>query len=192
MAIEDILRALEDQAQADIDSVMTEADEHAKLIISEAEDEARRVHDHYTHQVEKVAEGKATKSVNAAKLESKMIVSASKGDGLQSVFDAARERLAATRDSGDYPGLFEALAREAFAGLEGDLVVHVVSDDAALATEVAAAAGVRATVVDDLQSAGGLIVEADGGRVIRRNTLEDRLDRARQLIESDVAKVLFA
>lgn len=192
MAIEDILKALEDQAQADIDSVMTEAEEHAKLIISEAEDEARRVHDHYTHQVEKVAESKATKSVNAAKLESKMIVSASKGDGLQSVFDVARERLAAIHDSSDYAVLFEALAREAFAGLEGDLVVHVGSADVGLAHDVVASAGVLATVLGDLESAGGLVVEADGGRIIRRNTLEDRLDRARQLTESEVAKVLFA
>jgi len=43
-----------------------------------------------------------------------------------------------------------------------------------------------------LETEGGLVVEASEGRVIRRNTLEDRLDRSRQLIQAEVAKVLFS
>ncbi|TLM98932.1 MAG: hypothetical protein FDZ75_01240, partial [Actinobacteria bacterium] len=60
------------------------------------------------------------------------------------------------------------------------------------ADAVAAREGVSASVQATLKSAGGLVIEADNGRIVRRNTLEDRLERVRQYVQADVAKVLFA
>lgn len=192
MAIEDILNALEEQAQADIDAVMAEAGEHAKLILDEAEGEARRIHDHFVHQVERVAEGKASKQVNAARLTAKMAVSSARGEGLQSVFVAAKSRLSEIRSQSGYPALFRDLAEEALSGIAGSVVVRVAPEDEALARETMRSLGAVAEVDADLQTDGGLVVEAEGGRIVRRNTLEDRLDRSRQLVEADVARVLFA
>ena len=72
MAIEDILKALDDQAQADCDAVVGEAQEHAKLILDEAAARGRGVHDGFVRQVERVAPTEAAKQVNAARLEAKM------------------------------------------------------------------------------------------------------------------------
>ncbi len=44
----------------------------------------------------------------------------------------------------------------------------------------------------DLDTAGGLVVDTGGGKIIRRNTLEDRLDRVSQFLQADVARVLFS
>ncbi len=191
MAIEDILKALDDQAQADCDAVIGEAKEHAKLILEEAQREADNVHDGFVKQVERVATTDASKKVNAARLAAKMNVSSVKGDGVASVFDSARTQLPTLRSSG-YDRLFGQLAAEAFAGLSGSVTVHVVAADVDLAQSAAAAAGLSADVRGDLDSAGGLVVEMNGGRIVRRNTLEDRLERSRQLVQSDVAKVLFS
>lgn len=192
MAIEDILKALEDQAQADIDALMSEASEHANHILEEAQTEASRIRDHFTLQVEKTAEGKAAKQINASRLAAKMTVSSVRGQGLESVFSATRERLGTLRSQAGYAELFNKLAGEAVAGLDGALLIHVDPLDAGVAEAAAKALKLDAQVETDLSTAGGLIVEADGGRVVRRNTLEDRLDRARQLVEADVARVLFA
>jgi hypothetical protein len=35
-------------------------------------------------------------------------------------------------------------------------------------------------------------VSTDGGSVMRRNTLEDRLDKLRGLAQADVAEIVFA
>lgn len=191
MAIEDILIALDQQAKAESDAVVEEAREHAKLIIDEGEREAQAIHEGFARQVERVAAGDAAKVVNAARLESKMIVSSVKGDGVASVFDGVMGRLAGVRD-GRYEGLFEALAAEAFAGLDGPVTIRVAPQDAQLAEKAAKMAGLAATVDATLQTAGGLVVEANGGRVVRRNTLEDRLERSRQLVQADVARVLFS
>jgi vacuolar-type H+-ATPase subunit E/Vma4 len=191
MAIEDILRTLDEQAQADCDAVIDEAREHAKLIIEEAGREAERIHEGFVKQVERVAAVEAGKRVNAARLDAKMTVSSVKGNAVAAAFDAAAERLSMLREGGSYDALFSALAGEALEGLEGPVTIRVAAGDAARAQGVAAARP-GATVDATLVTAGGLIVEASGGRIVRRNTLEDRLDRTRQMVQADVARVLFS
>jgi vacuolar-type H+-ATPase subunit E/Vma4 len=191
MAINDILSTLDDQAQADCEAIVGEAREHAKLIVEEAERQAQQIHDTFVNQVERVAKLNASKQVNAARLESKMIVSSVKGDGLTAVFDDAEKQLFSARDAG-YDALFAALAAEALAGVSGPVTIRVTAKDIELAHKAASNAGLSADVVGDLDSAGGLVVETGGGKIVRRNTLEDRLSRARQFVRADVAAVLFS
>lgn len=191
MAIDDILRALDDQAQADCDDIVGESREHAKLIVEEAERQAGQIHDTFVHQVERVATLNASKKVNAARLAAKMTVSSVKGDGVASVFDVARSQLFSVRDVG-YDALFAALAVEALSGVSGPVTIHTVPADISLAESASATTGLVADVVGDLDSAGGLVVDTGGGKIIRRNTLEDRLDRAIQFVQADVARILFS
>jgi vacuolar-type H+-ATPase subunit E/Vma4 len=191
MAIEDILKALDEQADAETAAVLDEAHQHATLIVEEGAREAQQIHDGFTRQVERVANAEAGKVVNAARLEAKMIVSSVKGDGVAAVFDEAGTKLSTARDS-DYPSLFSALASEALGGMSGPVVIKVSASDGSLADAAAGNVGLPATVEPTLETAGGLVVEAQGGHVIRRNTLEDRLERCRQMIQADVAKVLFS
>lgn len=192
MAIEDILKALDEQARSDVEAILDEANEHSKLILDEAERQAEQIHEGFARQVERVAKSDAAKKVNAARLEAKMIVSSVKGDGVADAFEDARGGLASVRGRSDYGTLFAGLAREALDGLDGPVVVHVAADDAGAAQAAAQEAGFSATVDATLDTTGGLIVEAHEGHVIRRNTLEDRLDRARQYVQADVARVLFS
>lgn len=191
MAIDDILKALDDQAQADCEAVVGESREHAKLIIEEAQLQADQIHATFVRQIERVARSQASKTVNAARLEAKMMESSVKGGGVVSVFDAASLALPTVRESG-YEVLFAALASEALEGVSGSVTVHVASNDGELAKKAVAAAGLTADIVEDLDSAGGLVVDTENGRIIRRNTLESRLDRARQFVQADVARVLFS
>jgi len=191
MAIEDILKTLDEQAQEDCEAVLGEAREHAALILDDAERSAREVHEGFARQVERVARADAARTVNAARLEAKMKVSSARGDGVSSVFEAAKSELSDLRGA-RYDALFAELAAEALAGLEGHVVVRVAPEDAERARAATASAGLSADVDATLATAGGLVVEASGGRVIKRNTLEDRLDRVGQFMQADVAKVLFS
>lgn len=191
MAIEDILKTLDEQAQEDCEAVLGEAREHAALILDDAERSAREVHDGFARQVERVARAEAARAVNAARLEAKMKVSSARGDGVSSVFEAAKSELPELRSAG-YDALFADLAAEALAGLDGHVVIRVGQEDAERARAAAAKSGLTADVDATLDTAGGLVVEASGGRVIKRNTLEDRLARVGQFMQADVAKVLFS
>jgi vacuolar-type H+-ATPase subunit E/Vma4 len=191
MAIEDILQALDDQAQADSDAVVAEAEAHAQLIIEDGHHAAEEIHANFRRQVERVARADAAKIVNSARLGSKMEVSSAKGFGVQSVLEAARGRLGEVRSS-DYDRLFDALAAEALVGASGAVTIHVAPEDAERAQRAAATAGVTADVAADLETAGGIVVESEGGRIVRRNTLEDRLERVGQMLQADIARVLFS
>ncbi len=192
MAIEDILRALEEQGQADCEACTEEARAHAAQILEDARAKAESIHQNHIAAVERTARADAMKKVNAARLKGRMEVSGVRGEGLDEVFALARQQLGKLHDRGDYPALFAALAREALEGVEGSVVVRVASKDESLARQTLSQLGVNAEVRGDLQTAGGLVVESDGGRIVRRNTFEDRLDRARPYIQPDVAKVLLA
>jgi vacuolar-type H+-ATPase subunit E/Vma4 len=115
-----------------------------------------------------------------------------RGEGLDGVFDTARQQLTKLRQRSDYSQLFASLAREALDGVEGSVVIRVSPADVDLARQTASQLGVTAEVRGDLETAGGLVVEAAGGKIVRRNTFEDRLDRARPYIQADVARVLLA
>jgi len=191
MAIEDILKTLDEQAQEDCEAVLGEAREHAKLILDDAQRSAREVHEGFARQIERVARADAARAVNAARLEAKMKVSSARGDGVSSVFETAKSELPNLRDAG-YDALFAGLAAEALEGLDGAIVVRVAPADADRARAAVDAAGLAADIDASLATAGGLVVEAYGGRVIKRNTLEDRLARVSQFMKADVAKVLFS
>lgn len=192
MAIEDILAALDAEADGECNQVLEEARAHADSVIAEAEREARRIRTQQMEAVERAAKAKAMRRVNTARLESKMLVSQAKGDGVAGVFDLARKRLSTVRERPDYDRLFRALAEEALAGIAGDVVLKVADADVSRAGDAAASLGVPAKVEGGLDTAGGLIVEANGGRIIRRNTLEERLDRVEGLLQADVARTLLA
>lgn len=191
MAIEDILRALEQQVQHDIDAVDSEAREHSEHIIEEAEVEAARIRERYLHQVEKAASAEGARTVNAARLKAKMVVSSARGDALTGVYNAASTEFANVRKSGTYPELFRKLAAEAVNDLGDGLVLHVDPADKQLAEEFATSLR-DARVETDISTEGGVVAEGHGGTIIRRNTIEDRTDRAWQFLQADVARVLFA
>jgi len=191
MAIEDILKALQEQAEADCDAIIADAKEHAKLILEDAERDAAKVHEDFAQQVERVAKAGAARLINSARLEAKMEVSSAKGEGVASVFSSAGDKLTSLRSVG-YDRLFDALADEALASASGEVSIHVAEADVERGKRVAAAKGLSVVVTGDLDTAGGVVVESQGGRVILRNTLEDRLERVGQLVQTDVAKALFS
>ena len=149
------------------------------------------IRERHARQVEQNATKKSARTLNTARLEAKTRLSRIKGAGLEGVFKSVSEQLGSMRNSAEYPRLFKTLAREALAGTEGGAVVHVDPADADLARQALAEMGVSVEIVSDLKSTGGLVVETDEGRVVRRNTFEDRLERARVALQADAAKALL-
>jgi len=192
MAIEDILNALEEQAQNDCDECLTEANEHATHILDTARQDAEDIKTRHVQQVERSAQAKASQKVNAARLEGKMLVSSVKGEGLESVFEQAQAQLGTVRQSPTYSSLLTALVAEALEGSSGEVTVKVNPDDVSAVQQQIASRGVTGEVLGDDTITGGVLVELEGGRILRRNTLEDRLERARGLVQNDVAKVILA
>lgn len=71
------------------------------------------------------------------------------------------------------------------------LVLHVDPRDEALARELVEKRGLRAAVVADIETAGGLVATSADERVVVTNTVEARLERARATLADEVDRALF-
>lgn len=192
MALDDIFKALDQQADEECEQILREAHDHATVIAADAEEEAEAIRTARVSEVERMTRLRAAQSVNAAKLDARKRVAAVKQKGVERSFDRAIAILGGVRTSERYSVVFRALAEEALAGVEGDVVVLVDPADEKLASETLAALGVTATVKPELSTAGGLAVVLEGGRIVRRNTFEDRLSKVRERAQAAVAEIVFA
>lgn len=192
MALEDIFSALEQQADKEIAEILQDAQDQAAMIIEDATDQADELRAARVERTEKSTRAQASQSLNAARLEAKKRIAAVKEAAVESVFEGATGPLANLRGSERYEQIFEALTSEAVAGFEGELEIYVDKADEALATSVMSKLGVNASLKAEIETSGGLMVTTGGGRIARRNTFEDRLEKVRQRAQADVAGVLFS
>lgn len=192
MAIEDIFVALEEQGEQESREAIEAAREQAKGIKEDAEEQAVQIRGVKTEAAKAHASLKTARAINAARLEGRRNVSGVKERALIGAFDEALAKLDTVRGGSGYPALFRALAAEAYDGLAGDVTFLVDRADAALAAEVMKELGASGTVDASASTRGGLTILAQGGSMLRRNTLEDRLGKYRASAQSDVAEVLTA
>ncbi len=191
MAIEDIFRALEEQADAECKDVLDNAKAQAEAILAEAREEAETIHRRRMEQAEVAVKSKTMQMTNAARLENRRKTAAVKERAIAGVFDGAAEKLAKYRDDPAYAGTFQALLDEALAGVSGPVDVMVDPKDRQLAESVLKTAGLTYEVKDS-ETSGGVAVVAGEGRIFRRNTFEDRLAKVRQRSQAMVSEILFS
>lgn len=192
MAIEDIFIALEEQGEQESREAVEAAHEQARGIKEDAEEQAKLIREKRVEAAHANATLRSARSVNSARLEGRRAVAGVKERAIVQAFDEALAKLGSVRGTAGYPALFRALAEEAVANLEGEIVLVVDPADEALATEFLKSSGLVGTVDATAKTAGGLTVVAAGGNMLRRNTLEDRLEKFKSLGQSEIAEVLSA
>jgi vacuolar-type H+-ATPase subunit E/Vma4 len=192
MAIEDILRALDEQADSDCRALVEHAKQQAKSIMADAKAEADRVRAAKVASTETQVRSRAAQIVNSAKIERRRRVSEAQDAGVDQVYADAGAALEGGRGTKEYDALFLALASEASARAVGDVAVQVAPADVALAKKVMADLGLKGEVESSASIRGGLTVISSEGRVYRRNTFDDRLAKVRKHVQSEVAEILFA
>lgn len=190
MAIEDIFRALEEQADAECTEILRVAEAQASSIRDEAHREAERTKTQKLAAIEDVVVSRVGKTINAARLENRKALAAVRDSAVEQAFTGALERLGTMRSTADYERVFRKLAEETFVGVTGECDVLVDPADAALAEKVVKAINPTCVVKPEISTAGGLIAVTVGGKVTRRNTFESRLNKARTLAQAQVAEIL--
>jgi vacuolar-type H+-ATPase subunit E/Vma4 len=192
MAIEDILRALDDQARAECDQITADAQAEADRVVAEAREQADRIKTQRMTRVQTTVEPKAQQIVNAARLANKREVEAVRMQAVDSVFDEALQRLKVLRsDPQKYEPLLRGLLKEAAESTNGDSEALVDPSDEALARDLIRDMDLTCTLDSAVTPYGGVTVMSCAGRVARRNTLEDRLEQVRSSSRAAVAQMLF-
>ncbi len=190
MPLEHILRAMQAQADSEIEKLTRAAEEEAAGLVAEGEAEAQKIRGRHRARVEPMLATEAASLQNTAKLGALRATANAREQLLVAAFNQAANCLAEMRASASYAALFRALAREAVEGLGTDLVAHVDPRDAALARSVFAELGVQVEIAQQDIPLGGLEVMTRDGRIAIVNTLASRLERAKGQLRGPVAAIL--
>jgi vacuolar-type H+-ATPase subunit E/Vma4 len=95
------------------------------------------------------------------------------------------------REDPQYPAIFAGLVREAVRSMgDGSYVLHADRRDEALCRETLAALKVTAEVRADIVTAGGIVLGLPDRSVVLDNTVEARLERAREHMRTEVHAIL--
>ncbi len=190
MPLEHILRAMQAQAENEIEQITRAADEEAAQLIAEAEAEAIKICARHRDRVEPMLVAEAASLQNTAKLGALRAIANAREQLLVSAFEQAGDCLGQLRERPQYAELFRALAREATEGLTGDLTARVDPRDVSMARAAFAELRVPVEIEEHAMPLGGLEVMTRDGRVVMVNTLASRLDRARSRLRGPVAAIL--
>jgi vacuolar-type H+-ATPase subunit E/Vma4 len=192
MAIEDIFKALEEQGEQESREALEAAQEQARGIVEDAKMQAKLAREAKMEAAKAHADLRLARVINSARLEARRTVAGVKERAIVQSFDEALGLMDTLRSRPGYPDLFGALAREALQGLDGEVTLRVAPEDEVLARQALADSGMSGSVDATATTRGGLTVLAHDGAMLRRNTVEDRLDKYRKIGQSDVSEVLSA
>ena len=184
MSLDAILAAIREQGQAGVRAIEQRTDAAVAQIIADAEREAAQI-----EQAARAAASRATAAdrariLHGARLEAMQIVGGAEQAIVRHALDRVQGRLAALRDTPDYPDLLRRLADEAITALHGSLregeLAHLHADprDRALLEDVLGDMGLDLPVSYALETWGGVRATSADLCVVVDNTLEARLRSA--------------
>lgn len=185
MALDDLLRAIEVDAEAERLRADREKAAAATAIVDAARREAAVLEAALTTAPEAESLAAAERVRALARLRAADAVRVAREEAYVSVLDRVREELTAVRGSSAYPAVFRALLDESRAALPDARELRVDRRDTDLAVSVAG----DLKVVAVLDTRGGVELAGDDGRTVR-NTLEERLANAEQLLRGRFAQWL--
>lgn len=186
MAVTEMLQALEAEATARFERIRRRAEEEAREVTAAAEERRRPLVEEAMDKARTTLVAERARRLARARFAVRKEVTLAKEALIDEVFRTVQARLPQARRLPSYPLTFRRLLEEARQGVKGSLTVLVHPDDASLATATLAELGVEAALRAELDTAGGLQVEVEGGRVVVDNTFEGRLSKAERFLRPEV------
>lgn len=192
MTYENLIGSMELGAEKRIKEMMNKAHQDAEEIKRTAEAEAETIKSSYLDNAEKSVEIERNQLIYSVKAETKMRVIKEKDAAIQRAFAEAKKRLSDFRDRGTYKENLKDMIQEAVGELEGEKVrFHIDKRDEDLCKQILAELNQNSEIITDLTSAGGLNVSTQDEKVVVFNTIESRLNNARELLKREIFSTLY-
>lgn len=193
MAYEDLLKSVEESArekEQELRNRQTTAIDEIKAL---AKKQAAAVRQGQLDEAGKSVTAERNKQLYLTKAENKENLIRVREAAFEQAFAGAEKRLASLRADPHYPAIFERLFREVAGSFgDGGFVVHVDPRDEALCRKILAGLNPAPGILADITTAGGVIAGTRDNTVVIRNTVESRLERARELKRREIHAILFA
>ncbi|MHC1626704.1 MAG: V-type ATP synthase subunit E [Methanoculleaceae archaeon] len=192
MTYEELLQEVERSSEEEIRKIRERTEAEIRALLEDAERKARDIRERHIKDAEKLAESERMERLFRAHSDVSARIAEVRHEIFDSAFCAARERLSDIREKPQYPEIFQALFNEALSFFSsGELVVHVDPGDTEICRKMITETGRPCNIVSDIRCTGGLILEAESGRIRVDNTIDSRLDRARERLKTEIFSALF-
>jgi vacuolar-type H+-ATPase subunit E/Vma4 len=192
LALKDILRALEDNAEDRIEAIKQDAQQRVNEILSEVEKEAARARRLRLKKIEDGIRSECTAMVYSASLKAKNELIKAQEEMVEEAFRLAEQRITRLHSDEEYPKILELLLDECLEALDGEVVLQVQADDRDLVDNLMAKRQVPYRISETpLEASGGLVASSPDGKVAVHNSFESRLSKARETLRLDISKALF-
>ena len=192
MPIDDLLQSVEVSAKERMQEILNRAKSESEDIIKEAKSREETLIKKHLEDAKIAVDFERVKTTTALKEEQKMRISRVKDEIFQRAFQDAHKKLFSMRNDPSYEATLRGLTREVFGEMEGkEATIHIDRRDEPLIRKILNDLKVNSKIVTDLDCTGGLTIQSSDGTFTVLNTFESRLERAKELIRSDVFSILY-
>jgi len=188
----DLMRSMDEGIEEKKAEIRRKAEEAAKAIRCDARTRAAEMRKSRMDAAVLAAGDERNRALYAAKNDLNKDMTALKYRLFDRAYAEAGRSLCVFRGSEGYANCYGQLLSEALGELgDGEPVLHIDPRDEVLCRALLAGLGIHCEISSDLQTAGGLNASTGDGMVTISNTVEFRLERAKDRLKLDVFVLLY-
>jgi len=191
VAFEDLLKSVEEsghEKELELRKRETAAVDEIKSRAKKRAAEIRKVH---LDEAEKSITTERNKLLFLVKAENKEHLIRVRESAFERAFAGAETRLKILRSDPKYPLVFTQFLKDAAGALgTGTFVVHIDLKDEELCKKTLADLNISAEIRPDITTAGGVVASLPDNSVVISNTVESRLERAKELRRKEIHAIL--
>ncbi|GEM_PF-155139 len=192
MKYDHLIKAIEEGAEEKIREIGDSKDREIRDIRERAKTESEEMHKSLLSETQKKIAVESNKRIYSAREQSKDKLAQVRLEASLSVYQEAGARLSSIRSNSSYDAFFKAVLGEIIESLDSEKIrLFIDKRDEALCLQLTRDTKKGIEVVTDLSTMGGLNGSTPDGKVIIRNTIEDRLERAKERMNVVVFSGLY-
>ena len=192
MPYEELIEAVEVSAEEKIRDLKEKTYREATEITKEAESKDESIRMRYLEAVKKAVEIERNEAIVKIKEETKMQLIRVKEETYQKAFSEAKAILSSAREKANYKNSFRKMLIEAAAEMAGEEIrLHIDKRDENLCKKLLPELHLTCEIATDLTCAGGLNASTKDERFIVFSTIESRLEKAKELLKSEIFTILY-
>jgi vacuolar-type H+-ATPase subunit E/Vma4 len=192
MKYDHLIKAIEDGAEEKLRDSGENKDREIREIRERADSESEQLHKDLQAETKRRIDLENNKKVYSAREQVKDKLARARRDACLHVFREAAVRLSSLRSSPLYETFFRAVLAEILSSLDSETIhLHIDKKDEALCRQLINGTGKEFELLTDITTNGGLNGSTPDGKVMIRNTIEDRLARAEERMKIVVFSGLY-
>jgi vacuolar-type H+-ATPase subunit E/Vma4 len=192
MKYDHLIQAIEDGAEEKLRDFQGSKDREIREIRERAETGSVQLRKDLLGETKRRISVENNKKIYSAREQSKDHLTRARQEACLSVFQEADVQLSSFRSSPSYGPFFKAVLAEIIESLDSEKIrLHIDKKDEALCRQMIKDTGKECEIVTDLTTNGGLNGSTPDGKVMVRNTIEDRLARAKERMKVVVFSGLY-